>query len=82
MLLSEARVPGAAFIIAIIGAMCAAGAWQDGNQLQEQLPTHLPQHRAAFSLSLRVRRDKAERGRDMLAAALYHSHETAHPQFC
>lgn len=52
VLLPEARVPRAAFHVAVVGDVRAARARQDGDQLQQQLPPHLPQHRAALSLSL------------------------------
>lgn len=54
VLLSEARVPRASFLlhVAIIGHVGAAWTRQDGNELQQQLSAHLPQHWAAFPLTL------------------------------
>lgn len=46
VLLSEARVPRASFLlhVAIIGHMGAARTRQDGDELEQQLSAHLPQH--------------------------------------
>ena len=75
VLFPQARVPpGAAptpapggVALAVVGHVGAAGARQDGHQLQEQLPAHLPQHRAALALPLggRGRRKEEEKMMDI-----------------